>query len=114
MRKEASRRLFLKNLLGAAALGALPLRAISQANQPTGMQRGEMGRLVAAFKSKFSVPALSIAMSRNGQFVFDQGFGLNQGLNTGNMKALGPANMSSLFRIADVSMPITAVTIFLL
>ncbi len=114
MRKEASRRLFLKNLLGAAAVAALPMRVLSQANQPTGMERGEMGRLVTAFKSKFSVPALSIAMSRNGAFVFDQGFGLNQGFAVGNIKDLGPVNMSSLFRIADVSMPITAVTIFLL
>jgi CubicO group peptidase (beta-lactamase class C family) len=114
MRKETSRRLFLKNFLGAAAMAALPLRGLSQGNQPTGMERGEMGRLAAAFKSKFSVPALSIAISRNGQFVFDQGFGFNQGMAVGNIKNLGPANMSSLFRIADVTMPITAVTIFML
>jgi CubicO group peptidase (beta-lactamase class C family) len=114
MREEISRRSFLKNLLGAAGMATLPIRGFSQGNQPTGMERGEMGRLAAAFKSNFHVPALSIAMSRNGQFVFDQGFGLDQSFTVGNAKDLGPTNMSSLFRIADVTMPITAVTIFML
>jgi CubicO group peptidase (beta-lactamase class C family) len=114
MREEISRRLFVKDLLGTAGMAALPMHGLSQGNQPTGMERGEMGRLASAFKSRFSVPALSIAISRNGQFVFDQGFGFNQGFAVGNAKDLGPANMSSLFRIADVTMPITAVTIFML
>ena len=82
--------------------------------QPTGMERGEIGRLAAAFKRSFSVPALSIAISRNGQFVFDQGFGFNQGFRFGNVKDMGPTDMSSLFRIADVTMPITSVAIFTL
>ena len=53
-------------------------------------------------------------MSRAGQFVYDQGFGFNQNFAVGNAKDLGPTDLSSLFRIADVTMPITAVTIFTL
>jgi CubicO group peptidase (beta-lactamase class C family) len=79
-----------------------------QGIQPTGMQRGEMGRMVAAFKGNFRVPAFSVAISRSGQFVYDQGFGMADG------KDLTPANMSTLFRIASVTKPITSVTIFTL
>ena len=88
-----SRRVLLKNLLGAAAVGmvdfSMPRLLLAQGNQLTGMQRGEMDRLGAAFKRSFNVPALSVAISRNGQFVFDQGFGLNENIQTGNAKDLG-------------------------
>ena len=111
-----SRRVLLKNLLGAAAVGmvdfSMPRLLLAQGNQLTGMQRGEMDRLGAAFKRSFNVPALSVAISRNGQFVFDQGFGLNENIQTGNAKDLGPVNISSLLRVASLSKPITAVTIF--
>jgi CubicO group peptidase (beta-lactamase class C family) len=118
MPEQWSRRSLLKNLLGVAAAGMVnvPLEGLwlPQGNQLTGMERGEMGRLAASFKSSFRVPALSVAIARNGQFVFDQGFGFNQGIRAGNEKDLGPTNMSSLFRIAAVTMPITSVTIFTL
>jgi CubicO group peptidase (beta-lactamase class C family) len=114
----SSRRVLLRNLLCAAAVGMidLPMQGLwlLDGDQLTGMERGEMGRLVAGFKRSFHVPALSVAISRHGQFVFDQGFGFDQGLRMGNAKDLGPANMSSLFRIAELTMPITAVTIFTL
>jgi CubicO group peptidase (beta-lactamase class C family) len=100
--------------LSAAALGVIDFPLQAQGNQLTGMERGEMGRLAAGFKRSFNVPALSVAIARNGQFVFDQGFGFNQGFAVGKQKDMGPANMSSLFRIADVTKPITAVTIFTL
>jgi CubicO group peptidase (beta-lactamase class C family) len=109
-----SRRVLLRNLLGAAVLGVIDFPLQAQGNQLTGMERGEMGRLVAGFKRSFNVPALSVAIARNGQFAFDQGFGFNQGFAVGKEKDMGPANMSSLFRIADVTKPITAVTIFTL
>jgi CubicO group peptidase (beta-lactamase class C family) len=113
-----SRRVLLRNLLGVAAVGMIdfPMQGLgwAQGNQLTGMERGEMGRLAAGFKRSFNVPALSVAIARNGQFVFDQGFGFNQGFAVGKEKDMGPANMSSLFRIASVTKPITAVTIFTL
>ena len=118
MAEKLSRRFLLKNLVGAAAAGMVPPPMwgllFPQGDQPTGIERGEMGRIVAAFKRNFSVPALSVAISRNGQFVFDQGFAFDQGFRQGNSKDLGPTDMSSLFRIASVTKPITAVTIFTL
>jgi CubicO group peptidase (beta-lactamase class C family) len=118
MPNQLTRRRLLKCLTGAAAAGMvrLPMQGLwlPQGETTTGMERGEIGRLAAAFKRSFSVPSLSIAISRNGQFVFDQGFGFNQGFRFGNVKDMGPTDMSSLFRIADVTMPITSVAIFTL
>lgn len=113
-----SRRVLLRKLLGAAAVGVVdfPMSRLlwAQGVQLTGIERGEIGRLAAGFKRSFNVPALSVAISRNGQFVLDQGFGFNQRIQMGNTKEMGPVNMSSLFRIASLSKPITAVTIFAL
>lgn len=118
MANSFSRRSLLKWLTGAAAAGIVPSPLqglwLPQAETTTPMERGEIGRLAAAFKRSFSVPSLSIAISRNGQFVFDRGFGFNQGFRFGNEKDMGPTDMSSLFRIADVTMPITSVAIFTL
>ena len=109
-----SRRGLLKNLLGAgaASMVGLPLRGLWI--PPGGMQGREIGQLVAAFKRTCSVPALSIAISGNGHFVFDQGFGFDQSFQLGRAKDLGPVDMSSLFRIASLSKPITAAAIFTL
>ena len=110
-----TRRSLLHQLLGAGitALTAFPLRSASlpQNGQGgpdglTGRDRGEMGRLVWGFNKQFAVPASSIAISRNGQFVYDRAFGMMD-----RSKAL-QAQQSSIFRIASVSKPITSVTIF--
>src|ERR1700688_2527146 len=83
MSNQLTRRGLLKCLTGAAAAAMfrLPMQALPlpQADTTTGMERGEIGRLAAAFKRSFSVPALSVAISQSDQFVFDQGFGFNQG-----------------------------------
>ena len=71
MPNQFTRRYLLKSLTGAAAAGMarLPMQGLwlPQGDTTTGMERGEIGRLAAAFKRSFSVPALSIAISRNGQ-----------------------------------------------
>jgi CubicO group peptidase (beta-lactamase class C family) len=71
-----------------------------------GQQRGEMGRIAGEFRRQFSVPASSIAISRNGQFVYDQAVGM------GDRQHLTQVQQSSLFRIASLTKPITAVAIF--
>jgi CubicO group peptidase (beta-lactamase class C family) len=117
MPNRFNRRSLLKCLAGAAVAGMvrLPMQAAwLLQDETTGRERGQFGRLAAAFKRSFSVPSLSVAISRNGQFVFDQGFGFNQGFRFGNVKDMGPTDISSLFRIADVTMPITSVAIFTL
>src|SRR5271156_1292698 len=104
MPSRFNRRTLFKGLVGAAVagMGRLPIQGLwlSPSETIPGRGRGGLWRIAAAFKRSFSVPALSVAISRNGQFVFDQGFGFNQGFRMGNSKDLGPANMSSLFRIA--------------
>ena len=54
------------------------------------------------------MPALSIAIARNGQFVYDQPFGMV------DRQKLQAAQETSLFRIASLSKPITSVAIFTL
>ena len=82
MPNRFNRRSLLKGLAGAAVAGMvrLPMQGLwlPQSETITGQEHGEIGRLAAAFKRSFSVPSLSVAISRNGQFVYDQGFGFNQ------------------------------------
>jgi CubicO group peptidase (beta-lactamase class C family) len=98
------------NLAGAAGFVAFPSQAAeppqAAAGQIRGRARGEMGRLVAEFKRSFSVPGFSVAIARNGQFVYDQAFG-----EADRAKSI-LTEQSSLFRIASLSKPITSVTIF--
>jgi CubicO group peptidase (beta-lactamase class C family) len=114
MSDTLSRRSFIGKLAGTAVTGMvdLPLhRALAQQhrnNGPTGQQRGEMGRIAGEFRRSFSVPASSIAITRNGKFVYDQAVGMAY------PQKLQQVQQSSLFRIASLSKPITSVTLFTL
>ncbi|MFZ3216596.1 MAG: serine hydrolase domain-containing protein [Candidatus Acidiferrales bacterium] len=106
-----SRRSLIQTLVGAAAgIVAVPAGG-GYFQRPgdggtTGRERGEMGRIAGAFRRSFSVPASSIAISRNGQFAYDAAVGM------ADRKNLQQVQQSSLFRIASLSKPITAVSIF--
>jgi CubicO group peptidase (beta-lactamase class C family) len=76
--------------------------------QPRGAERGDIGRIAAEFKRQFRVPALSVAFSKNGQFVYNHAFGM------ADREHSQQADISNLFRIDSLSKPITSVTIFLL
>ena len=111
LNQSFTRRSLVQNLLSSAAAATIPLsffKALAQAQYggSTGQQRGEMGRIAQAFRQQFSVPASSIAISRNGQFVYDQAVGM------GDREHLSQVQQSSLFRIASLTKPITSVTIF--
>jgi CubicO group peptidase (beta-lactamase class C family) len=67
-----------------------------------------MGRIAFEFRRAFSVPASSIAITRNGRFVYDEAVGM------ADRQKLQQVQQSSLFRIASVTKPITSVTIFTL
>ena len=106
-----TRRSLLRNLLTSSVAATIPVPILKALAQPqyggsSGQQRGEMGRIAAAFRRQFSVPASSIAISRNGHFVYDQAVGM------GDRQHLVQVQQSSLFRIAALTMPITSVTIF--
>jgi len=65
-----------------------------------------MFRIARAFMQKYSVPGMSIAISRHGKFVYEHQWGM---ADTKEAQLVLP---SSLFRIASVTKPITSVTIF--
>ena len=107
--RSFTRRFVIQNLLTSAAAATIPfptLEAQARFGGSTGQERGEMGRIAGAFRQQFSVPASSIAISRNGQFVYDQAIGM------GDRQHLTQVQQASLFRIASVTKPITSVTIF--
>jgi CubicO group peptidase (beta-lactamase class C family) len=111
LRQHLTRRLLLSNLVSTAAATTLGLPSLQTLAQPqddraTGQQRAEMGRIAGEFRRQFSVPATSIAISRNGRFVYDQAVGM------ADRRLLTQAQQDSLFRIASLTMPITSVTIF--
>src|SRR5271170_1042682 len=114
MPSELTRRTVLRSIAGAAAAQIIPhqLRAAglpqAAAGQPNGRERGNMGRIEGAFRRQFSVPALSVAISRNGQFVYDEASGM------ADKEHALQVNTANLFRIASVTKPITSVTIFTL
>jgi hypothetical protein len=73
MKDVLSRREMMQGLLGVAATGtaACAGNMFAQAGRggrPTGQEMGEMNRIEFAFRKHYSVPASSIAISRNGQF----------------------------------------------
>src|ERR1700734_3576258 len=93
-RPSLTRRTLLQNLAlttAATTLGLPKLTAQPQYGGSTGQQRGEMGRIAGAFRQQFSVPATSIAISRNGQFVYDQSVGM------ADRQHLTQASQDSLF-----------------
>jgi len=101
----------MRNLLSAAAAGlAFPAYHVLGGQEPViaprGAARGEMGRLMGQFRRAFSVPGLSVAISRKGQLVYERCVGV------ANREKAIQVDPSSLFRIASVSKPITSVTIF--
>jgi CubicO group peptidase (beta-lactamase class C family) len=112
MTNTLSRRSVIGNLLGTAAAGVIGLPTIEALAQqprnggPTPQQRGKMNQIDFAFRKSFSVPASSVAISRNGQFVYDEAVGM------ADRQHLTQAQQSSVFRIASLSKPITSVTIF--
>ena len=65
-----------------------------------------MKDVAEAFMKAHSVPGLSVAIARNDELVYQQGFGL---ANVSKLEKVTPAH---LFRIASVTKPITSVTIF--
>jgi CubicO group peptidase (beta-lactamase class C family) len=90
-------------------VAAVPVPALFAQRQyggSTSQQRGEMGRLAGQFRRQFRAPATSIAISRNGQFAYDETVGM------ADRQHLLQAQQNSLFRIASVTKPITSVTIF--
>jgi CubicO group peptidase (beta-lactamase class C family) len=92
---------------GAMAAAAVTLRQLGQ-QEITPSERDAMARVAENFMERFEVPGLSVAISRKGQLVYQQPFGV------ADRESGEPVSTSNLFRIASVSKPLTAAAIFLL
>ena len=105
-----TRRAVISNLLRAAAATAIGGPAFSARAQSTFQVQNQRnigpGQYTGAFQRQFRVPAMSIAISKNGRFVYDHAGGM------ADRQHMTQAQQGTLFRIADLSKPITAVTIF--
>lgn len=88
--------------VGAPALNALAQAGLGGPNQ----QRGGLEQYTQRFQQQFHVPAMSIAISKGGRFVYDHAGGM------ADRQHMTQAQQDTLFRIADLSKPITSVTIF--
>ncbi len=67
-----------------------------------------MAAVAAAFMRKFDVPGMSVAIGRQGRLVYENPFGY------ANRESGERVSVSNLFRIASVTKPITATSIFML
>ena len=111
---HSSRRTALKQMLSAAVWAALAPRMAAFALQaperemPTLAQHQEMAALGRKFTEQFFAPGLSVAIVRNGRFVFEQGFGM------ADKEVQLQTLPTTLFRIASATKPITSVAIFML
>jgi CubicO group peptidase (beta-lactamase class C family) len=111
MKDLLSRREMMEGLLGVAAMGARGHTGELFAQNgryggSTGQQRGQMGRAIFQFRRQYGVPASSVAISRDGQFVYDQAAGMAYKERSQQVQ------QDTLFRIASMTKPITSVTIF--
>jgi CubicO group peptidase (beta-lactamase class C family) len=91
-------------LIGTSAFDALAQSGYHAPNQ----QRGTLGQYTQRFQQQFRVPAMSVSISKGGRFVYDRAGGM------ADRQHMMQAQQDTLFRIADLSKPITAVTIFTL
>lgn len=101
-----------RQCLTLAALGGLGLLKRSRADDTptvsTGLQIAELkpfDQLMEGFVRDNQVPGASLAISRHGQLIYARGFGY------ANTEQKVPVSPESLFRIASVSKPLTAVAV---
>jgi CubicO group peptidase (beta-lactamase class C family) len=105
-----TRRAVIANLLRATASAAIATPALNTLAQSVygapNQPRVGTGQYTEAFQRQYRVPAMSVAVSKGGRFVYDHAGGM------ADRQHMTQAQQDSLFRIADLSKPITAVTIF--
>jgi CubicO group peptidase (beta-lactamase class C family) len=112
---QLTRRSFCARALAGAAAGMVASafkgagEEVGDHGQPHGFKPQELDKMQAAassFMQKHLVPGLSVAIAKEGRLVYTQGFGL---ADKDNDEKVTPRH---LFRVASLSKPITATTIF--
>src|SRR5690348_13853007 len=108
-----TRRAVLKSGCSATALALSSMIGTTTPSQASiGMlqpeERDAISDLAYAYMAKFDIPGLSVAVAKDGEIVYAEGFGVVSRL-------LGTRiNPTHLFRVGSISKPITAVGIFTL
>ncbi|MCA9114512.1 MAG: beta-lactamase family protein [Planctomycetaceae bacterium] len=111
---DFSRRLFLSlaAAAGAAAGRTMPFSVFAQAGEEelpvTGVAQADLepfDRLMASFVEEHNVPGAALAVTQRGRLVYARGFGF------ADVEQKQPVQPASLFRIASISKPLTAVAI---
>ncbi len=90
-------------IYGAGACGKSPFE-----DEISAPEREQMAGVADGFMRKFDVPGLSVAIAREGHLVYENPFGYS------NRESGERLTVSNLFRIASVTKPITATSIFML
>ena len=96
-----TRRTFLRSATLALLPGVLPPRLAAADDPPL----APFDRLMTGFLKDHQVPGGSLAITRNGKLIYSRGFGL------ASVEKKTPVEPDSLFRIASVSKPLTAVAV---
>jgi N-acyl-D-amino-acid deacylase len=103
-----SRRVFLRSAAFAAAGFAQPTTACADelpATGPADPKLAPFDQLMTSFLKEHHVPGGSLAVARHGKLVYARGFGFADAATN------RPVEPVSLFRIASVSKPLTAVAV---
>lgn len=103
--KKITRRTFFAI---SAAAGAVLARAAESTLPITGVANADLepfDKLLTSFVEEHKVPGASLAVTRQGKLVYARGFGY------ADVDKKEPVQPDSLFRIASVSKPVTAVAI---
>ena len=113
MIQKITRRQCLKQITLAAAASVFHVprlfaRGVEPQPVPSESEAAVIAEIAHQLMQQHGVPGLSVAIARHGQFVFQQGFGI------ANKETGDRVTVSSLFRIASISKPITATAIFTL
>ena len=108
-----TRRVAIKRMLSASALampicGAAGCGGSPAKDEISGAEREQMARVASVFMSKFDVPGLSVAIAREGRLVYENPFGES------DRESHDRLTVRNLFRIASVTKPITAASVFTL
>ena len=109
-----TRRAALKHMVGATAslaFASSPSFAWPDPQphlRPTGPEHRQMAEVGLGFMKQFFAPALSVAIVREGKFVFERPFGM------ADKDVQFQTSETTLFRIASATKPITSVAIFTL
>ncbi len=75
---------------------------------PTTEVEVAFNRLIPALLEKWDIPGASVAIAKDGNLVFARGYGL------ANIESREPVHADTLFRIASISKPVTAVAVLTL